>query len=109
MEFEPEADERRELTYIPSGGLETGAVAAWLVAAVHVFTGAAFESPAFVALEESVLRWLCGILGMPEDAEGTVVGEDRLRTRQRSCAHASSAAQSREASRTCLLVRTTPC
>ena len=52
-----------DLAYIPSGGLFTGAIAAWLASAVHAFTAAAFEAPALVALEESVLRWLAGILG----------------------------------------------
>jgi aromatic-L-amino-acid decarboxylase len=62
-----------DLAYIPSGGLFTGAVAAWLASAVHAFTGAAFEAPALVAMEESVLRWVAATLGMPGGAEGILL------------------------------------
>lgn len=62
-----------DLAYIPSGGLFTGAVAAWLASAIHAFTGAAFEAPALVAMEESVLRWVAAALGMPGDAEGILL------------------------------------
>lgn len=67
-----------DLAYIPSGGLFTGAIAAWLASAVHAFTAAAFEAPALVALEESVLRWLAGILGMPLSAEGILLSGGSL-------------------------------
>jgi aromatic-L-amino-acid/L-tryptophan decarboxylase len=62
-----------DLGYIPSGGLYAGAVAAFLAAGVHAFTGAAFESPALVALEESVLRWMASVLGLPPAAQGLLV------------------------------------
>jgi aromatic-L-amino-acid/L-tryptophan decarboxylase len=62
-----------DLAYIPSGGLYAGAVAAFLAAGVHAFTGAAFESPALVALEESVLRWMASVLGLPPATEGLLV------------------------------------
>ena len=67
-----------DLAYIPSGGLFTGAVAAWLSSAVHAFTAAAFEAPALVALEEGVLRWLASILGMPPNAEGILLSGGSL-------------------------------
>lgn len=62
-----------DLAYIPSGGLYSSAVASLLAAGIHAFTGAAFESPALVALEESVLRWLCGAFGLPQHAEGVLL------------------------------------
>jgi aromatic-L-amino-acid/L-tryptophan decarboxylase len=62
-----------DLAYIPSGGLFTGALGAWLASAIHAFTAAAFEAPALVALEESVLRWIADTLGMPSDAEGILL------------------------------------
>jgi aromatic-L-amino-acid/L-tryptophan decarboxylase len=67
-----------DLAYIPSGGLFTGAVGAWLASAIHAFTGAAFEAPALVAMEESVLRWVAGTLGMPGDAEGILLSGGSL-------------------------------
>jgi aromatic-L-amino-acid/L-tryptophan decarboxylase len=36
-------------------------------------TGAAFESPALVALEESVLRWMASVLGLPPATQGLLV------------------------------------
>jgi aromatic-L-amino-acid/L-tryptophan decarboxylase len=62
-----------DLAYIPSGGLFTGALGAWLASAIHAFTAATFEAPALVALEESVLRWIADTLGMPGDAEGILL------------------------------------
>jgi aromatic-L-amino-acid/L-tryptophan decarboxylase len=62
-----------DLGYIPSGGLYAGAVAAFLAAGVHAFTGAAFESPALVALEEGVLRWMASVLGLPPTSQGLLV------------------------------------
>jgi aromatic-L-amino-acid/L-tryptophan decarboxylase len=62
-----------DLGYIPSGGLYAGAVAAFLAAGVHAFTAAAFESPALVALEEGVLRWMASLLGLPLTAQGLLV------------------------------------
>jgi aromatic-L-amino-acid decarboxylase len=62
-----------DLSYVPSAGLYSGAVAALLGAALHAYTGAAMEAPALVALEESVLRWLCDLFGLPADAEGILL------------------------------------
>lgn len=62
-----------DLAYIPSGGLYAGAVAAWLASGLHVFSGVAFEAPALVALEESVLRWLAAVMGLPAGSEGLLL------------------------------------
>jgi aromatic-L-amino-acid/L-tryptophan decarboxylase len=62
-----------DLAFIPNGGLYSGAIAALLAAGLHAFTGAAFESPALVALEESVLRWLAALFGLPHHAEGLLL------------------------------------
>ena len=61
------------LAFIPNGGLFSGAIAALLSAGLNPFTGAAFESPALVGLEESVLRWLAGLFGLPAEAEGVLL------------------------------------
>jgi aromatic-L-amino-acid/L-tryptophan decarboxylase len=61
------------LAFIPNGGLFSGAVAALLSAGINPFTGAAFEAPALVALEESVLRWLAGLFGLPPATEGVLL------------------------------------
>ena len=67
-----------DLAYIPSGGLYSGAVAALLASALHAFTGASFEAPALVALEESVLRWLASVIGLPPQTEGLLLSGGSL-------------------------------
>lgn len=62
-----------DLGYIPCGGLFSGAIAALLASGIHTFTGAAFESPALVALEESVLGWMADTLGLPPHSEGILL------------------------------------
>jgi aromatic-L-amino-acid/L-tryptophan decarboxylase len=67
-----------DLAFIPSGGIYSGAIAALLASGVHAFTGAAFESPALVALEEGVLRWLAELMMMPPGAEGLLLSGGSL-------------------------------
>lgn len=67
-----------DLAYIPSGGLYSGAVAAFLAAGMHAFTAAAFEAPALVALEEGVLRWLAEVMDLPAQAEGLLLSGGSL-------------------------------
>lgn len=67
-----------DLAFIPNGGLYSGMVAALLASGVHAFTAAAFESPALVALEESVLRWLAATLGLPGGSEGLLLSGGSL-------------------------------
>ena len=67
-----------DLAFIPNGGLYSGVVAAMLAAGLHTFTGTAFESPGLVALEESVLRWLASVLGLPSEAEGLLLSGGSL-------------------------------
>ncbi len=67
-----------DLAFIPNGGLYSGTVAAMLAAGLHSFTGTAFESPALVALEESVLRWLAAVFGMPPATEGLLLSGGSL-------------------------------
>jgi aromatic-L-amino-acid decarboxylase len=67
-----------DLAYIPTGGLYSGAIAAWLAAGLNAFTGAAFEAPALIALEESVLRWFAALFGLPPTAEGVLLSGGSL-------------------------------
>lgn len=60
------------LAYVPGGGLVTAALAEWLASTVNRYTGMAGPAPALVALEESVLRWLCGVFELPAGAQGIV-------------------------------------
>src|SRR5688572_10938644 len=47
------------LAYIPGGGLYASALAAFLAAGVNRFVNLAGTAPAFVQVEENVIRWLC--------------------------------------------------
>lgn len=67
-----------DLAYIPNGGIASGVIAALLASGMHAFTGAAFEAPALVAMEESVLRWLAGVFGLPPTSEGLLLSGGSL-------------------------------
>lgn len=57
------------LAYIPGGGLFTSALAAFLGAGLNRYTGKVTTAPALVAMEESVLRWMCDLFGFPADSQ----------------------------------------
>ncbi len=56
--------------YFPSGGLFSSAVAELLAQTVNRFTGVSAMAPGLVALERSVLRWLCDEFGLPAGSGG---------------------------------------
>ncbi len=57
------------LAYIPGGGIVTSAAAGFLGTILNRYTGKAATAPALVAMEESVLRWLCDLFGFPPTAQ----------------------------------------
>ena len=57
------------LAYIPGGGLFTSALAGFLGAGLNRYTGKVTTAPALVAMEESVLRWMCDLFGFPADSQ----------------------------------------
>ncbi|WP_120674171.1 pyridoxal phosphate-dependent decarboxylase family protein [Streptomyces hoynatensis] len=62
----------RHLAYIPSAGLPASAVGALLAAGFNRVTAIPDLSPAMIALEDGLLRWLCGVFGLPAGAIGTL-------------------------------------
>ncbi len=58
------------LAYIPGGGIFSAALAGFLASGLNRYTGKVMTAPALVALEESVLRWLCDLFAFPADAQG---------------------------------------
>lgn len=58
------------LAYIPGGGLYTAAVADFLALGVNRFAGLWAAAPLLVQIEDSVVRWLCGLFGFPSEARG---------------------------------------
>ncbi|MCB9673343.1 MAG: aminotransferase class V-fold PLP-dependent enzyme [Alphaproteobacteria bacterium] len=58
------------LGYIPGGGIFTSALAGFLGAGMNRYTGKVATAPALVAMEESVLRWMCDLFRFPVEAQG---------------------------------------
>lgn len=61
------------LSYIPSGGLYTAALGALVGGATNQYTGGAHGSPGMTAIEESVIRWMAGVFGLPAGSAGVLV------------------------------------
>ena len=60
------------VAYIPGGGLYASALADFIACAINRYTGIAAPAPALVQLEASVLRWLCDVFGLGEQAQGVL-------------------------------------
>ncbi|HET7275087.1 MAG TPA: aminotransferase class I/II-fold pyridoxal phosphate-dependent enzyme [Longimicrobiaceae bacterium] len=58
------------LAYIPGGGIFTATLAEFLASGFNRYTGRATPAPGFVALEQSVLRWMCDIFRFPAGSQG---------------------------------------
>lgn len=57
------------LAYIPGGGIFTSALAGFLASGLNRYTGKVTPAPALVAMEESVLRWMCDLFGFPHESQ----------------------------------------
>ncbi len=57
------------LAYIPGGGIVTSAAAGFLGTVLNRYTGKVATAPALVAMEESVLRWLCDLFAFPATSQ----------------------------------------
>jgi aromatic-L-amino-acid decarboxylase len=60
----------RYLAYFPAGGLYSSVLAEFLAQVTNRYTGVASTAPALVALEHSVIRWLCTEFGLPAGSGG---------------------------------------
>jgi len=70
----------RYLAYFPAGGLYSSVLAEFLAQTVNRYTGVASTAPALVALEQSVIRWLCDEFGLPEGSGGLLTTGASLAT-----------------------------
>lgn len=59
--------------YIPGGGLFAAAAADFYARITNRFTGLAHPAPGLVAIEDSVLRWLGAVCGLPPGCGGLLV------------------------------------
>jgi aromatic-L-amino-acid/L-tryptophan decarboxylase len=62
-----------ELAYIPGSGLLTAALGELIASVSNRYTGLAGFTPAAVALEQGVLRWLTDLFELPERAQGVLL------------------------------------
>ena len=58
------------LAYIPGGGVFASAVADLISGVANRYVGVWQAAPALVQLETNVVRWLCGIVGLPAGSGG---------------------------------------
>ncbi|WP_344870506.1 pyridoxal phosphate-dependent decarboxylase family protein [Allokutzneria multivorans] len=68
------------LAYFPAGGLVSSALGEFLSLLVNRFTGVASMAPDLVAMEDSVIRWLCREFGLPDGAGGVITTGGSLAT-----------------------------
>ncbi|MFD4676291.1 pyridoxal-dependent decarboxylase [Lentzea sp. NPDC058450] len=60
----------RYLAYFPAGGLYSSVLAEFLAQTTNRYTGVASTAPALVALEHSVIRWMCDLFDLPAGSGG---------------------------------------
>jgi len=58
------------LAFIPGGGLYTAGLADFITAAVNRYTTVAYLAPAFVDIEQQVIRWIADLFDFPPQAQG---------------------------------------
>jgi aromatic-L-amino-acid/L-tryptophan decarboxylase len=58
------------LAYVPGGGLFHAAVADLIADATNRYVGVWVAAPGLVQIEENVIQWFCGMLGLPATAGG---------------------------------------
>jgi aromatic-L-amino-acid decarboxylase len=66
------------LAYIPGGGIFTSALAGFLASGMNRYTGKVMTAPALVALEDSILRWMCDLFSFPVGAQGLLTSGGSL-------------------------------
>lgn len=60
------------LGYIPGGGIYTTALGDFLAAITNAYAGISFAGPGAVRMENSLLRWMCNLIGYPKTALGNL-------------------------------------
>ncbi len=60
------------LAYIPGGGIFPTAIGDYLASVSNNYAGVFFASPGAVRMENMLIRWMCSIMGYPENALGNL-------------------------------------
>jgi aromatic-L-amino-acid/L-tryptophan decarboxylase len=61
------------MSYIPNGGLYTGALGDFLATALNRYTGVAGAAPGFSAIEHGVVDWMASLFGLGHSASGLLL------------------------------------
>ncbi len=70
----------RFFAYIPSGGLYESALADYVAAVSNRYSGVGAAAPGATRMEDALLRWLAGVIGYPESAEGDLTSGGSMAT-----------------------------
>ncbi|MFT4538578.1 MAG: aromatic-L-amino-acid decarboxylase [Planctomycetota bacterium] len=68
------------LGYIAGGGIYAGALGDLIAAVTNRYAGVHYAGPGAVHLENMLLRWLCGVVGYPAQALGTLTSGGSIAT-----------------------------
>ena len=68
----------RHLGYIPGGGIYHSALGDYLAAVTNRYAGMFFASPGAVRIENSLIRWMCQLVGLPETSHGNLISGGSL-------------------------------
>jgi aromatic-L-amino-acid decarboxylase len=58
--------------YVPGGGIFHAALGDYLAAATNRYAGIFFANPGAVRIENTLIRWMCNMVGYPESALGNL-------------------------------------
>jgi glutamate/tyrosine decarboxylase-like PLP-dependent enzyme len=70
----------RFFAYIPSGGLYESALADYVAAVSNRYSGVGAAAPGATRMEDALLKWLAGVIGYPESAEGDLTSGGSMAT-----------------------------
>ncbi|MEK8017472.1 MAG: aminotransferase class V-fold PLP-dependent enzyme [Candidatus Parabeggiatoa sp.] len=68
------------LAYIPSGGLFHSVLADFISLSLNRYVTMFMAAPGLAAIEDQVVRWLCDIIGFPDDAGGVLTSGGSIAT-----------------------------
>jgi len=68
------------LGYISGGGIYPGALGDYIAAVTNRYSGVFYAGPGAVRLENLLLRWMCGLVGYPAEALGTLTSGGSIAT-----------------------------
>jgi len=66
------------LAYIPGGGVYASALADLVAAATNRYVGVTGAAPALAQIEETAVRWLCTLMGLPAGSRGILTSGGSL-------------------------------